>query len=147
MKILIGYVITYWKSPDNPNSSPYNAILKSYIGKEIVQASIKYDDSGAIILEFSDNTALEIFDHSWQCIESRYLTIDDNIQDLVGGKLLSIKVREIKKLDTTDTKNFEPCHEVAFVEIATDKDFVTFCTHVEYDGYYGGFVLSIKEVK
>ena len=27
----------------------------------------------------------------------------------------------------------------------SDKDFVTFCTHVEYDGYYGGFVISIKE--
>ena len=35
-------------------------------------------------------------------------------------------------------------HDVVFVDIRTDKAFVTIATHNEHNGYYGGFELSLR---
>ncbi len=108
-----------------------------YYGRKIVAASMVDD---VLAIKFDDGVTLQLSDQGQSCCEHRYMTCDDDLSKLAGGKLTKIEVREIKKDDTTG----EP-HEQAFVEIATDDCFITVCTHNEHNGYYGGFGLDLRE--
>lgn len=66
---------------------------------------------------------------------------DDNPADLDGQVLARIEVKEYKEEDD----EWGDCHEMAFVEIGTDKESITIVSHVEHNGYYGGFALTLTE--
>ena len=123
-------------SPKNP---------EDYYGKKITSASLRPDDGdGAIYLGLANGKRLKIWDNGRSCCESRYITTDDDIHFLVGGKLKEIKVRSVQEIDDGDGGEY---HEMAFLEISTEKGSVTFVTHNEHNGYYGGFGLSLDEVQ
>lgn len=109
-----------------------------YYGCTITKAEI---DSERMLLEFDGNTTIKIFDNGQSCCENRYITCDDDVQCLVGGKLTKIEVS-----NAPDEEGEYGIHEKAFIEVATDKDHIKFCTHNEHNGYYGGFGLSISEI-
>jgi hypothetical protein len=112
---------------------------KKYIGKTIKKA--EFSDN-AIYLSFDDKSSIRITDNGQSCCETRYMTTSDDFSILLGNKLTGIKVREYKEVEAD-----HETHEIAFLEIATDKNSVTVETHNEHNGYYGGFGLNIEEIK
>ena len=109
-----------------------------YYGRTITSAAFKND---AIYLTFSDGVTIRLKDDGQSCCESRYMTCEDNPESLVGGTLQEIRVK-----DGGEPPGADEVHETAFLEIQTDKGFITACTHVEHNGYYGGFALDCNEV-
>ena len=120
---------------ENSSDKYYNKIIeKCYFDKE----------EDKIHIEFKDGVKIVIWDNGQSCCESRYITCDDNLEDLVNQKLIKIEVKDFKEKEDSE---WGGVHEQAFVEIATNKDSVTFCTHNEHNGYYGGFALTITELE
>lgn len=71
------------------------------------------------------------------------MTIDDDVKSLIGHKLTRIESKDGPEVEG----EYGDCHEQVFVEVATDKGFITIANHNEHNGYYGGFGLTITEVK
>lgn len=92
-------------------------------------------------IEFEDGSKIAIWDNGQSCCESRYMTTDDDVHSLVGGKLARIE----SKAGPGSTGSYGDEHEQVFVEIGTDKGFITIVNHNEHNGYYGGFGLTITE--
>lgn len=119
--------------------SDYEHNPSEYYGLRIVKASIGEKD---ICLIFDNGKEIIIKDDGQSCCESRYMTTDDNIENLVGGVLTRIK----EKPGNYGTEGeYDDVHETVFLEIGTDKGFVTIVNHNEHNGYYGGFALTIHE--
>lgn len=114
-------------------------IIKKYAGKVIKKASFGGNE---IVLEFEDGTKIEITDDGQSCCEERYMTSSDDFSSLVGNQLFDIDVKEV-----TETSADYDTHEIAFLHIITNKATVVVETHNKHNGYYGGFSLTVKEVK
>ena len=115
-----------------------NETVAKFVGKVIASA---YFTDYKIKLVFADDSAVEIYDDMQWCCEHRYMTCDDEFEDLVGGKLTEVLVRPGGCTEVDE----ENADETMFMEIRTDQDFVTVCTHNTHNGYYGGFDLTAKE--
>jgi hypothetical protein len=109
-----------------------------YFGKKIVSAEI-IDET--IRLVFDDKTGLRLWDNGQSCCEHRFMTTDDDLSTLVGAKLQRLDLKNAPDLDD----NGWSVHEIQFLEIGTDKGFVTIVNHNDHNGYYGGFSLTLKE--
>lgn len=107
-----------------------------YYGKKIVSAKMENEQ---IRLELDDGVSICIWDNGQACCESRYMTTDDDVQSPVGHKLIRIEAKDGPNLEGSEE------HESCFVEIGTDDGFVTIVNHVEHNGYYGGFGLTITQ--
>lgn len=128
-----------------------------YIGKTITAASLVKSDELAeaqndklpsvwddkLYLTFGDGQRIAIWDNGQQCCEIRYITTDDDMQSLVGHRLVSITTKPVQELPADDGGVY---HEIEFLEIATDAGFVTLVSHNKHNGYYAGFNLTISEV-
>lgn len=108
-----------------------------YYGREITAAVIAGE---RLTLTFADGSEIQIWDDGQSCCESRYMKTDDAPDLLVGGKLARIEAKE-----APDLKDEYGEHEQVFVEVATDKGFITLVNHNEHNGYYGGFGLTVTE--
>lgn len=116
---------------------------EKYYGKRIKNAKLIEREGGgedSLQLEFEDGTGIDVWDNGQSCCESRYITCDDIPEDLIGGRLVKIEAR-----DGGSEENEYGEHETMFVEVATDRAFITLTTHNEHNGYYGGFMLEITE--
>lgn len=116
-----------------------NADLDKYYGATITSAKI---EDNALYLELEGGRALKLWDDGQSCCENRYMSTDDDVQTLVGAKLTRVEI----KAGPSKEENFE-IHEQAFLEVATDKGFITIVNHNEHNGYYGGFGLIVEEPK
>lgn len=111
-----------------------------YYGQKITLAEIA-DNRLRLALSPSGKT-IEIWDDGQSCCEARYMTTDDDTKSLVGGKLIRVEAK-----DGPDVEGeYGDVHEQVFIEIATDRGFITIANHNEHNGYYGGFGLTITEV-
>lgn len=110
-----------------------------YVGQTVTAASMQDE---RLRLSLDSGKTIEIWDDGQSCCEHRYMTTDDDIQSLVGRKLVRI---EAKDGPTEEDKWGDP-HETCFVEVGVDDGFVTLVNHNEHNGYYGGFGLTITEV-
>lgn len=120
-----------------------------YYGRVIASAELREADEGwrgrnGLVLKFADGVEVEIFDDGQSCCEARYMRTDDDLSSLVGATLVRI---ETKDGPTEKDGEWDDVHEQIFVEVGTDKGFVTLANHNEHNGYYGGFGLTIKEVE
>lgn len=95
------------------------------------------DGNGSFILILASGHKIVIEDSGQCCCEQRYLHTSDDLDDLVGDKLVSIQVDGVKCLDESGEE-----HEVAFLKVSTNRDSVVIETHNEHNGYYGGFSLK-----
>jgi hypothetical protein len=111
---------------------------KKYVGKTIKEIEQIGDH---LDIRFEDGVSITILDDGQSCCEDRYMKCDDNLSELVGQKLIEIKVKDITEDDGNET------HEIAFLEIQGEKSAATFSFHNEHNGYYGGFGLEIREHK
>lgn len=110
-----------------------------YYGLKILGANII---DNRLRLHLDGKKKIEIWDNGQSCCESRYLSTDDDVLSLVGGKLVRIEVKEGPNQEV----EYGGAHEICFVEVGTDKGFITLTNHNEHNGYYGGFDLTITEV-
>lgn len=114
-------------------------IVEKSIGKEILRIVFSEDE---LKLFFSNNGGLKIWDGGQSCCEHRYMTTDDDLDYLVGSRLLEIEVTG-EKLIKEEEGDY---HEVQFLIIKTDRGAVTIETHNENNGYYGGFCLEAEAI-
>lgn len=110
--------------------------MKNLRGMVIRDAEV---DEDSVTLKF-DFGRLTLTDCGQSCCETRYMSTDDDIRSLIGSRFMCYEVKDVDYLETQDDYNV---HEVQFLEIQTDRGFVTLVNHNEHNGYYGGF--SIKE--
>ena len=111
---------------------------EEYYNKVIDKAFLEDD---IFNIHFKDGIKITITDEGQSCCESRYITTDDEPSVLNGHKLIKIETKEAPTIE-----DVWEVHEQVFIEIATDKAFITLTTHNEHNGYYGGVALTIKEV-
>jgi hypothetical protein len=107
-----------------------------YYGQKILAADMSEEK---LVLTLSGGKKIRIWDDGQSCCEHRYMTTDDDVQSLVGHKLVRIEAK-----DGPDVENGED-HETCFIEIGTDDGFITITNHNVHNGYYGGFGLEISE--
>lgn len=118
-----------------------------HVGEKITKAS--FDEHHCIKLGFENGSEIEISDNT-SCCEKRYMTTSDSISFLVGKTLLAVRIEVGPTIDNPDSVSdvfgTGAVHEVAFLRIDTDAGGVTFESHNEHNGYYGGFNLMIEEI-
>lgn len=103
-------------------------------GRKIAALSLGDDD--ALHFTMDDGYKFRLYDDGQSCCESRYMRTDDKLEDYIGAELLSAQ---------TVTGPEVPCeydaHETEFLEVYTDKGSFKMVSHVEHNGYYGGFAI------
>ena len=114
------------------------------IGKTITRMTLPDD---VLRITFADGYELHISDEGQSCCESRYMTTDDVLDEYVGAVLISVSVLDAPDIpQVPDETGYcsEDDHEVQFLRIVTSKGDVTFATHNEHNGYYGGFSIYAR---
>jgi hypothetical protein len=110
--------------------------IDAAIGKTIHGIALADD---VLHLDFTDGYRLKISDEGQSCCESRYMTTSDCLNEYVGATLISVSVLDGPSFTGTDDQ-----HEVQFLRITTSKGDITFETHNEHNGYYGGFDINAQ---
>jgi hypothetical protein len=118
------------------NEETVNSI-KSSLNKIIEKVELDGDD---LVISFTDNTTLIVWDGGQSCCESRYMTTDDNLPDFNGTTLLDL---ELKSVEYGDNDGWGE-HEIQFLNIKTSEGVFTMVNHNEHNGYYGGFYVKAK---
>jgi hypothetical protein len=108
--------------------------------KDKIIKAIRIDDN-KLHITFEDGVSIQVFDDGQSCCESRYMVCDDDLEYLVGKKLVHIASKDA----TSESEEWGGEHEVVFVEVMTNDGFITIANHNEHNGYYGGFGLTIKQ--
>lgn len=67
---------------------------KAALGNTISAVRIIDDVDSRVELDFTNGYTLVIEDAGRSCCEARYITTDDDLNDLVGGTLHSINLKE-----------------------------------------------------
>ena len=101
----------------------------------------QFDDDGKDVLKvrFDDDSMLVIFDDGQSCCENRYMRTDDKFEDFIGATLLKIELKEAPSIEEEYDE-----HEVQFLELMTSNGALTFASHNEHNGYYGGFAIVLR---
>lgn len=103
-------------------------------GKEIESVTLGKDDVLRFKLKGVGTLALR--DNGQSCCESRYMRTDDDLTYYAGAVLLEIEVADGPSVDDVES------HDTQFLKVTTSKGVFTMCSHVEHNGYYGGFSIS-----
>ncbi|MGB1277639.1 MAG: DUF7448 domain-containing protein, partial [Nannocystaceae bacterium] len=119
--------------------------LSAFVGQKI--RSIELDKErnggdGGVVLTFEGGRAFMLYDCARSCCESRYITTDDDLGSFAGATLADIDVAE----GPTTEVDGEP-HETAFLKVKTSLGDVTFETHNEHNGYYGGMIVTAQMIE
>lgn len=128
----LGVMINMLKGNEETVNSYHAAV-----GKVIKKAELT--DSDHLVLTFEDYSELDIYDDGQSCCEHRYMRTDDDLNDLVGCKLLGLELKEAPTVMDDWSE-----HEIQFLEVKTDKGCVTMASHNEHNGYYGGFSIELR---
>lgn len=113
---------------------------EEFYGRTITRAEIKDNN---LEIDFESHPGISIWDNGQSCCEERYMSTDDDLNSLVGHKLVRIEAKD----GPTSVGEYGDEHEQVFVEVGTDIGFITIVNHNEHNGYYGGFGLTITERK
>jgi hypothetical protein len=81
-------------------------------------------------------------DDQRSCCETRYITCDDPMSNIIGGLITKITCEDGG--DRSD--NEYERHDVMFVKVETHLGFIALTTHNCHNGYYGGFTLMLHEL-
>lgn len=110
--------------------------IKVMLNKKIANLQLK---ENVILVTIADVGTIEIWDDGQSCCENRYISSDDELRKVIGAKLLNIELK-----DAPNIADEYGTHEVQFLQLRTTKGIVTFETHNEHNGYYGGFYLKAQ---
>lgn len=110
------------------------------LNKIIKDVKLVDDD---VVLTFLDSSVMVIHDRQ-SCCEHRYFTTDDKLDDYKEVAFLGIVIKnvELESVDETDDDD-DVVHDIAFMEIKTNKGSISFAAHNEHNGHYGGINISV----
>lgn len=108
------------------------------IGKTIAEVKMKDD---ALLFRFADGFGMKLSDNGQSCCESRYMTCGDDLSTYAGATLLGGEVAP-----APDVQHEYASHEVQFLRIQTSAGAIVCETHVEHNGYYGGFAVEAEKL-
>src|SRR5688572_26528754 len=77
--------------------SRHNA--SEFYGRTVIAAGLS-DERLSLTLE--DGEIIQIWDDGQSCCESRYITCDDDLSKIIGGKLVRIETREAENQPNPD---------------------------------------------
>lgn len=109
-----------------------------YAGRTVIAADISENE---FRLSFEDGARIMIWDDGQSCCESRYLTTDDDLGDLIGKKFWYVETKPVEVQEDGDES-----HEIVFVEIGYEDDHITLASHNRHNGYYSGATLRLTEL-
>lgn len=99
-------------------------------------------------IDFTDGTAIVLRDEGQSCCEARWIHTDDDLGYHVGATLLSAEIADAPSIpDPDDPEGHGGGHEVQFLRVKTSNGVIVCETHVNHNGYYGGFSLVVRGVK
>lgn len=114
-----------------------------YVGKLITEAQLA---DNSLLITFDDGIKLNIYDDAQSCCEKRWMSTDDDVGDLVGKRWKHAMIKDASSNQPDDS--YGSVEEIQFLEIMTeDGTTVTFANHNEHNGYYGGFGITIDQLK
>ena len=129
------------------NNSGLGVLIKGLIGNDktrtAVQGSLDKTISGVFItddnlyINFTDDTALRMWDGGQSCCEHRYMVCDDNLTEYVGAKLTNVISKPASFVD----EDYD-VHETMFIDFETTNGIFTIVNHNSHNGYYGGFYVE-----
>lgn len=108
--------------------------------KKLKRISLEDD----ILLLASEDEVFEIWDKARLCCQARYMRTDDDLSYFIDSTFLGIEIKDAPPLQEDDRY---VSHEVQFLEIKTNIGSITFSSHRENNGYYGGFDLIARKVE
>ena len=120
------------------NEETVNAVTSS-LNKEITSLSLNSND---LVILFTDNSKLVLWDDGQSCCEERYMNCDDDLTSSKGEILLGFELKDAPNIEEENDYGSE--HEVQFLEVKTNKSVYSFSNHNEHNGYYGGFSINAK---
>jgi len=114
------------------NASTVDAI-KAATGRTISHVGMVGE---TLTFTFDDGSVLGLRDNGQSCCESRYMTCGDldNAAYYKGATFDQVELRDAPDVDAGGEE-----HNVQFLLVTTSKGVITAETHVEHNGYYGGF--------
>ena len=118
-------------------------VLNSIVGKIIKEITLDKEanyENGAIVVVTTEGDKFLMYDDGQSCRETRHITTDDDLAYFSGATWFDIEVVEMPDIEVG-------AHELAFLKITTSLGVMTFETHVEHDGYYGGFEIAIEKLE
>lgn len=106
--------------------------IKGSLGKTIADAKLEND---TLTLKFTDGTSLSFSDERQSCCESRWMHTDADLPYYSGAVFtdVSLESAEIAPPEGSDV------YDAQFLHIHTNKGILDAVTHVDHNGYYGGF--------
>jgi len=119
------------------NADSVNAV-QSCVGQTIDKVSLEND---CCIFTFRSGLKVQFSDEGQSCCESRYMTTDDNLSDYVGATWLNAEIKEAPSFEAEYDE-----HDIQFLEFSTTNGALTFSSHNEHNGYYGGFWIVAKQL-
>lgn len=126
-----------------------NEALMEAIGRTITSVEIKDLDSKEdrereenqhIVIGLDNGKKLIIFDSGQSCCESRYITTDADLPSYIGKSIMGFRQGEYKGVEDDHGES----HDCQSLLIDTSEGVIDFVTHVEHNGYYGGFSIQAK---
>lgn len=112
-------------------------------GKRISRVVLNNGSSrhNSIEIKFESGPTLVLSDEGQSCCESRYITSDDDLGYYSGADLYDVELGEHRESNSSE---YGDCHEIQFLNVRTSKGVITFETHNEHNGYYGGFSIEAR---
>ena len=106
--------------------------VRAALGKVIYKATLEDD---TLMLAFEDGSRLAFTDEGQSCCERRWMHTDADLPYYTGAKLLDVSLEAAAPPPPDDAD----AYEAQFLHIHTDKGILDAVTHVDHNGYYGGF--------
>jgi hypothetical protein len=106
--------------------------IQGSLDKTITSIYIEDDN---LYINFTDNTALRVWDGGQSCCEHRYMVCDDDLKEYVGAKLTNVYSKPATYIDD----DWGGRHETMFLDFETTNGVFTIVNHNAHNGYYGGF--------
>lgn len=108
-------------------------------GKVISDLNLQDD---VLIIKFTDETRIGLFDDGQCCCEHRYFTTDDSYLDFIGSVFQGIELKPSRSLGD----DYE-VHDITFLEVLTNRGSFVINAHNVHNGYYGGFNIISRYLK
>jgi hypothetical protein len=122
------------------------AAVERCLGRTIAEATLGYHPGEppgqSLRLLFEGGGELHLYDELRLCCESRFMTCDDDLPSIRGGRLVGVSVRDGGSRAEED----DLYEDVRFLVVRTTRGDVTVATHNRHNGYYGGFELRARAV-
>jgi|GEM_PF-5859733 len=121
------------------------------VGKTIASIQIKYQGryyDDVLVIEFNDGSFLNIWYEGHVGFEERCFILPDDINQINGGSLLGIEVKDLPGVEFLhDYSGCDHYEDAKTFEIKTSKDTYSIITCNEHNGRHGGSDIIYKYIE